>query len=210
GRYSSSDQGKEGPIYDKVLEGYTIENLQEYIAGSGCKTAADSRSYVTGLDGWYHVFHDPRERNLSSPLLFAERVFFATYQPYNDKCKAEGTSYFYLLDFVAGTGAWDNEVIMPNSSADGAAGEKQFDPSKSYDGTKSGKDRYGSGGAGDLGGGGKEGDVLHDFKTQVRGLANISSAGGSGSGGEFYAKDLDPVDRESNKLNWSDRCGVTD
>ncbi|MCI5132681.1 MAG: hypothetical protein D3904_14485, partial [Candidatus Electrothrix sp. EH2] len=190
--------GKDGPIYDEALGQYTFEKLQQYITGTGCKVDPDNKkAYTTGLDGWYHVFHDPRERVLNSSLLFNRKLFFSTYQPYNDKCKAEGQSFLYKLSHTTGTGAW-NDLIDPadSSTADKGSGESSF----------------GEQGAGFGGGSSWTGDPhgdpqLHDFKNPVRGLANVGSAGAAGSGGEFYAEKPDPPDRESNKLNWSDRCG---
>ncbi|MCI5156971.1 MAG: hypothetical protein D3906_00760, partial [Candidatus Electrothrix sp. AUS1_2] len=191
-----STEEPKGPIYDEGLGKYTFEKLQQYIAGTGCKTI-EGRSYSTGLDGWYHVFHDPRERNLNSSLLFNKKLFFSTYQPYNDKCKPEGQSFLYKLSHTTGTGAW-NDLIDP---ADASTANKG-----------SGESPFGEAGAGFGGGSSSESSSgnpgeLHEFKSPVRGLANVGSAGAAGSGGEFYAEKPDPPERESNKLNWSDRCG---
>ncbi|WPD21566.1 MAG: hypothetical protein SD837_15310 [Candidatus Electrothrix scaldis] len=187
--------GKNGPIYDTTLEEYTFEKLQQYITGTGCQTASDDREYTTGLDGWYHVFHDPRERNLNSSLLFNSKLFFSTYQPYNDKCKAEGQSFLYKLSHTTGTGAWDI-LVDPDDGSKGS-GESTFGASGSGFG----------GGSSSTGSSENPGEV-HEFKSPVRGLANVGSAGAAGSGGEFYAEKPEPAKRESNKLNWSDKCGV--
>ncbi|MCI5146320.1 MAG: hypothetical protein D3923_12530, partial [Candidatus Electrothrix sp. AR3] len=56
--------GDTGPIYDTELEQYTFDKLRTYIAGTGCLTDKS-----TGLDGWYHAFHDDRERNLGTSTL---------------------------------------------------------------------------------------------------------------------------------------------
>lgn len=192
--------GKNGPIYDETLEQYTFEKLQKYITGTGCRKSTDSgdnRLYASGLDGWYHVFHDPRERNLNSSLLFNKKLFFSTYQPYNDKCKAEGQSFLYKLSHTTGTGAW-NLLIDPSdsSTADKGSGESSF-----------GEKGAGFGGGSSSGSSEENPGELHEFKQPVRGLANVGSAGAAGSGGEFYATPPPEEKRESNKLNWSDRCG---
>ncbi len=98
----------EGPIYDDEKAQYTFPKLVDYIAGTGCETVgvnADStpKRLSTGLDGWYHVFHEPRERNIGTASLLGKMLFFATYQPLNDKCKAEGQSYLYSLYYQTGT-----------------------------------------------------------------------------------------------------------
>jgi type IV pilus assembly protein PilY1 len=91
---------------DKTVQLYTFKGLQKYIAGSGC----DENSNATGLDGWYHAFHDPRERNLGTSALLGGLLTFTTYQPFNDKCKAEGQSYLYGVHFQTGT-AWTQTVF---------------------------------------------------------------------------------------------------
>ena len=91
---------------------YTFDKLQEYITGTGCKDKAedDARQIQTGLDGWYHAFHDSRERNLGASALLGGLLTFTTYQPFNDKCEAEGLSYLYGIHFQTGT-AWTNTVF---------------------------------------------------------------------------------------------------
>ena len=185
--------GDTGPIYSSVVDAYTLGDLEGYIAGTGCQTSTDGKSYTTGLDGWYHVFHDSRERNLSSALLFNKKLFFSTYQPYNDTCKAEGLSYLYKLYYKTGTGAWDTLIDLGDGDKD--VGTVTFDPINKSENPYEGDPPW-------------DGPPVHEFKAPVRGLANVGSAGAAGSGGEFYAEKPSGEKRESNKLNWSDRCGV--
>jgi type IV pilus assembly protein PilY1 len=107
--------------------GYTFERLKQYIAGIGCETVDENYSspigmiseafynklvptevdagelISTGIDGWYHEFHDPRERNIGAAALLGGLLTFTSYQPFNDKCKAEGQSFLYGLHYQTGT-----------------------------------------------------------------------------------------------------------
>ncbi|MCI5221305.1 MAG: hypothetical protein D3924_01135 [Candidatus Electrothrix sp. AR4] len=106
------DPSFKGPIfdYDAGDNGqYTFPKLVDYIAGTGCETVNGNR-HATGLDGWYHVFHEPRERNTGTASLLGEILFFATSQPLNDKCKAEGGSALYALYYQTGTGSMDDVI----------------------------------------------------------------------------------------------------
>uniref|UniRef100_UPI004055C0EE PilC/PilY family type IV pilus protein n=1 Tax=Candidatus Electronema sp. TaxID=2698783 RepID=UPI004055C0EE len=84
----------------KDVEVYTFDKLRDYIAGKSCG----------GIDGWYHVFQDARERNIGTSALLGGLLTFTTYQPYNDKCTAEGGSYLYGLHYQTGT-AWTKSVF---------------------------------------------------------------------------------------------------
>ncbi len=88
---------------------YTFEQLRKYIAGK-CAANADGKYVTTGVDGWYHVFQDARERNIGTSALLGGLLTFTTYQPYNDKCTAEGGSYLYGLHYQTGT-AWTKSVF---------------------------------------------------------------------------------------------------
>ncbi len=102
------------------VERYTFDNLNWYISGdyfnpnasavSGCTTDSNGKKIETGLDGWYRAFHDARERNLGASALLGGLLTFTTYQPYNDRCKAEGQSYLYGVHFQTGT-AWTESVF---------------------------------------------------------------------------------------------------
>ncbi|MCW5199160.1 hypothetical protein VU05_00225 [Desulfobulbus sp. F1] len=94
---------------------YTFESLRKYIAGSTvdnsnvCQTVSGDL-ITTGLDGWYRDFHEPRERNLGTSALLGGLLTFTTYQPFNDKCQAEGESSLYGVHFQTGT-AWIDTVF---------------------------------------------------------------------------------------------------
>ncbi|MGB5686137.1 MAG: hypothetical protein WBM35_10005, partial [Candidatus Electrothrix sp.] len=113
-------------IDDLIKDGadYSFDRLKKYIAGVGCEKVdtdydkvisealynklvplkvADGDTIATGIDGWYHEFHDPRERNLGAAALLGGLLTFTTYQPFNDKCKAEGQSFLYGLHYQTGT-----------------------------------------------------------------------------------------------------------
>ncbi|CAK8714106.1 hypothetical protein GKODMF_05705 [Candidatus Electrothrix gigas] len=129
------DENSSNFIDDLIKDGggYTFDKLQQYIAGVGCGTVGsllnnsiisqllhdaivpnlvdtDSKSVTTGIDGWYHEFHDPRERNLGAAALLGGLLTFTSYQPFNDKCEAEGESFLYGLHYQTGT-AWTQSVF---------------------------------------------------------------------------------------------------
>ncbi|MCI5192577.1 MAG: hypothetical protein D3915_05555 [Candidatus Electrothrix sp. AU1_5] len=131
-------------IDDLIKDGgdYTFDKLQRYIAGVGCDTIesllnnsiisqslhdaivpnlvdTDSKSVTTGIDGWYYEFHDPRERNLGATALLGGLLTFTSYQPFNDKCKAEGQSFLYGLHYQTGT-AWTQSVFGTFNDSDGS------------------------------------------------------------------------------------------
>jgi len=90
-------------VGDEVI----FEDLQDYIAGTGC---VDSTHSSTGIDGWYRDFHEPRERNLGQAALLGGLLTFTGYQPYNDICKAEGESFLYGVQYQTGV-AWTESVF---------------------------------------------------------------------------------------------------
>ncbi|MCI5125729.1 MAG: hypothetical protein D3925_14955, partial [Candidatus Electrothrix sp. AR5] len=116
---STEDPDNKGPIYDYDKNGYTFEKLTNYIAGTGCENVGDDR-ISTGLDGWYHIFHDPRERNISTASLLGNMLYFTTYQPFNDKCKAEGQSFLYGLYYQTGTASADDTIGTLEPASDGS------------------------------------------------------------------------------------------
>lgn len=93
----------------KPFQVYTFEQLRKYIAGK-CEANTEGKYVTTGVDGWYHVFQDARERNIGTSALLGGLLTFTTYQPYNDKCTAEGGSYLYGLHYQTGT-AWTKSVF---------------------------------------------------------------------------------------------------
>jgi type IV pilus assembly protein PilY1 len=107
--------GTNGLIWNADEGRYTFDNLKWYIAGEAFNPTGKEQSGCidntgTGLDGWHHAFHDPRERNLGASALLGGLLTFTTYQPYNDKCQAEGQSYLYGIHFQTGT-AWTETVF---------------------------------------------------------------------------------------------------
>ena len=128
--------GTNGLIWDAVKQQYTFDNLKWYIAGEMFNPKGDGQSNClsdigTGLDGWYHAFHDPRERNLGASALLGGLLTFTTYQPFNDKCQAEGQSYLYGIHFQTGTawtetvfGTFDEDVSSGGSGGGGAGDTK--------------------------------------------------------------------------------------
>ncbi|CAK8720711.1 MAG: Carbohydrate binding domain-containing protein [Candidatus Electronema aureum] len=93
----------------KAVDVPAFDKLRKYIAGTGFMTV-DGKDYTTGLDGWYRDFHDPRERNLGTSALLGGLLTYTTYQPFNDKCRAEGESSLYGVHFQTGTG-WTETVF---------------------------------------------------------------------------------------------------
>ncbi|MCI5148419.1 MAG: hypothetical protein D3916_03315 [Candidatus Electrothrix sp. MAN1_4] len=121
---------------------YTFDLLKQYIAGTGCEDVdedyssgmitatfynrlvnsegvADGAVISTGIDGWYNEFHDPRERNLGATALLGGLLTFTSYQPFNDKCQAEGQSFLYGLHYQTGT-APQESVFGTFSETDGS------------------------------------------------------------------------------------------
>jgi type IV pilus assembly protein PilY1 len=94
---------------DEFTDVATFANLKKYIAGEGC-TSEDATGLSTGLDGWYREFHAPRERNLGQAALLGGLLTFTSYQPFEDKCNAEGMSSLYGVHFQTGT-AWTESVF---------------------------------------------------------------------------------------------------
>ncbi|MCW5211888.1 hypothetical protein VU04_03140 [Desulfobulbus sp. TB] len=94
---------------DKIEDVATFANLQKYIAGEGCSNT-DATGVATGLDGWYKEFHEQRERNLGQAALLGGLLTFTSYQPFEDKCNAEGVSNLYGVHYQTGT-AWTESVF---------------------------------------------------------------------------------------------------
>ncbi|NLZ17261.1 MAG: hypothetical protein GX087_05955 [Desulfobulbaceae bacterium] len=92
----------------------TFDKLEQYIAGRGtCSTAPDTLGYNRNcVDGWYANFfpYGNRERNVGQAALLGGLTTFATYQPYNDVCLAEGNGFLYALYYRTGT-AWRENVF---------------------------------------------------------------------------------------------------
>src|SRR5207253_6016251 len=82
-----------------------------YRTGSG-----NPANSIQNMDGWFTTFNGPTaplqtpprsamspgERNLSSPTLLGGTVFFTTFVPTTDICKARGTGYLYAVYYLTG------------------------------------------------------------------------------------------------------------
>lgn len=83
---------------------YAFDDMRNYIAGS-----CDATTNLTkGIDGWYRLFEDPRERNIGQSTLLGGLVTFTTYQPSSDICTAEGQSFLYGVHYQTGTAWYEN------------------------------------------------------------------------------------------------------
>ncbi|RWX49551.1 type IV pilus assembly protein PilY1, partial [Candidatus Electrothrix communis] len=89
----TEDPDSNGPIYDYDKDRYSFEKLTGYIAGTGCEDVNGDR-ITTGLDGWYHIFHDPRERNISTASLLGDMLYFTSYQPLMISARLKGRVSF--------------------------------------------------------------------------------------------------------------------
>jgi type IV pilus assembly protein PilY1 len=63
--------------------------------------------FMKGVDGWYRLLTDDRERNLGQATLLGGALTFTTYQPFDDECKPEGLSFLYGLYYQTGTGWYE-------------------------------------------------------------------------------------------------------
>ncbi|MDA3832122.1 MAG: hypothetical protein PF495_01870, partial [Spirochaetales bacterium] len=84
----------------------TFSNLKNYIVGETCPQENEDG----GLDGWYRVLPDTRERNLGQATLLGGLVTFTTYRPYVDVCQAEGESFLYGVHYQTGT-SWTKNLF---------------------------------------------------------------------------------------------------
>ncbi|WLE97788.1 MAG: hypothetical protein QTN59_02900 [Candidatus Electrothrix communis] len=123
----TEDPDSNGPIYDYDKDWYSFEKLTGYIAGTGCEDVNGDR-ITTGLDGWYHIFHDPRERNISTASLLGDMLYFTSYQPFNDKCKAEGQSFLYGLYYQTGTASADDVIGTLEPASNGSETREKGNP----------------------------------------------------------------------------------
>lgn len=94
---------------------HAFPDLQEYIAGEFCYETVDT---AIGIDGWFRMFSDLRERNIGQAALLGGLTTFTTYQPFSDVCTAEGKSFLYGVHFQTGT-AWYENVFGTDLSTDG-------------------------------------------------------------------------------------------
>lgn len=91
---------------------YSFKDLRTYIAGdarSGTTTPC-AFSDDTGIEGWYRVLPEPRERVVGQSTLLGGLVTFTSYQPEDDVCTPEGQSWLNGVHYQAGT-AWYESVF---------------------------------------------------------------------------------------------------
>ncbi|MGR0480902.1 MAG: pilus assembly protein [Candidatus Electronema sp. V4] len=182
-----------GPVWDIDQEKFTFDKLQNYIAGTGC----DSSGTATGIDGWYRDFHGSRERNLGTSALLGGLLTYTTYQPFNDKCKAEGESFLHGIHFQTGT-AWVKTVFGTVANPNGS-GEIVMDKLSLGRGLSETPSITGSGdpdSGGDPSDGGEDGG--HDAKAFIQ--------TSTGEIIEVTQKNLPINNTRSGRLNWTDRC----
>jgi type IV pilus assembly protein PilY1 len=89
---------------------YSYEDLREYIAGEGRASASScpQSDSAIGVDGWYRVLQDPRERVIGQSALLGGLITFTSYQPFSDLCTAEGMSSLYGVHYQMGTAWYEN------------------------------------------------------------------------------------------------------
>ncbi|WP_420209435.1 hypothetical protein [Candidatus Electronema sp. JC] len=172
----------------------TFDLLVKYIAGEEANKGfmtKDGKEYSTGLDGWYRDFHDLRERNLGAAALLGGLLTYTTYQPFNDKCKAEGESTLYGVHYQTGT-AWTETVFGTFDSDDGAI----------YQGAEDGEfvmDKL------SLGRGLSTSPSMHVGTGDQAAKAFIQTS--TGEIIEVEQENLPINTGKSGRINWTDRCG---
>ncbi len=90
---------------------YTFDDIVKYVSGEHCYQADDT---TIGIDGWYRVFREERERNVGQSTLLGGLNTFTTYTPSDQICTAEGVSDLYGVHFQTGT-AWYENVFGVNA-----------------------------------------------------------------------------------------------
>ena len=113
---SCRDDASTDCIPEKPADGTklaSLEDLIQYIAGQN-DTSISTDDWHNSADGWYIDFfpYGNRERNLGQATLLGGLITFTTYQPYSDRCRAEGRSYLYGVYYQTGT-AWHEPIFDP-------------------------------------------------------------------------------------------------
>ena len=98
---------------------YSYEKLRQYIAGEPRDSASScpQDDPAIGVDGWYRVLQEPRERVTGQSALLGGLVTFTTYQPNADDCTPEGMSNLYGVHYQTGTAWYEN--VFGLSTRDG-------------------------------------------------------------------------------------------
>ncbi|MEJ2157509.1 MAG: PilC/PilY family type IV pilus protein [Desulfobacteraceae bacterium] len=93
-----------------------ITTTDGFVLDSGTFALHNGSGYFTDLvdevrlnyDGWYYPLETngslPSERMISKPAIFGGISFFATFTPSTEICKNAGTTNFYALYYITGTG----------------------------------------------------------------------------------------------------------
>ncbi|MGX9728496.1 MAG: hypothetical protein ACTFAK_14630 [Candidatus Electronema sp. VV] len=175
----------------KTVKVKTFNKLRDYIAGTGFMTV-DGKDYATGLDGWYRDFHDLRERNLGAAALLGGLLTYTTYQPFNDKCKAEGESSLYGVHYQTGT-AW-TETVFGTFNRNGNI-------VKGQEGGEFVMDKL------SLGRGLSTSPSMHVGTGDQAAKAFIQTS--TGEIIEVEQQNLPIKSGKSGRINWTDRCGAS-
>ncbi len=100
---------------------YSYEVLRQYIAGEKRSSVhscpVPDASSTIGVDGWYRLLQDPRERVIGQSALLGGLITFTSYQPFADLCTAEGMSNLYGVHYQTGTAWYEN--VFGTSTRDG-------------------------------------------------------------------------------------------
>ncbi len=112
----------------EVYDDKTVKNV------TGTTTITTWNDLVQEIDinrsGWYLDFPLQRERNLGSAALLGELLTFTTYQPSQDICNIEGSSFLRALYYKTGTAYFDPTVgfTWVDSNSDGVVdfGERRM------------------------------------------------------------------------------------
>jgi len=94
----------------------SIASLDEVTVTAGPSGGRVFTPTGSGINGWYAdlAVGSPRgERVLFSPLVFAGRVVFSSYEPSNDPCTPGGLQRAYVLRALSGSGALPDDTA-PN------------------------------------------------------------------------------------------------
>jgi len=115
---------------NNLFNSSNIVTCTSCVDGTNVSTTGSTASFTTGyssgsgnlvnniqnMDGWFTTFNDPTaplqtpsrsattpgERNLSPATLLGGTVFFTTFVPTTDICKARGTGYLYAVYYLTG------------------------------------------------------------------------------------------------------------
>ncbi len=89
---------------------YSYEKLRQYIAGENKASngTCPQSDTLIGVDGFFRVLQDDRERVIGQSALLGGLLTFTSYQPFADLCTAEGMSNLYGVHYQSGTAWYEN------------------------------------------------------------------------------------------------------